>query len=187
MLLDHGKVVKILDKARFWKDRQARRTALVTNPIHLVGAVEKCQSGRADPFWIAIATTIYRQSNLALGYNLPFNVFAGVEMSGDWWTQVVFQLTCETLRCETTHTYCGGPLTYQKSAPVIKGELETTPARFGGLTMEYSTFGDEGETKRRLFRFCGTPSANGCINIFTEPLINSRTSFTAFWSRKSLV
>ena len=82
MLLDKGKMAKILDKKQdsgmIVKLVEELRQAIL---IYQVGTVQNCRSSRVDDFWIVVATTVYRQSGHTVGCKYPPNVFT-VQIDG---------------------------------------------------------------------------------------------------------
>ena len=76
MLLDKGKVAKYLDKKRdsgvIIKLVEQLRQAVL---MYQVGTADGCRSSQVDAYWVAVATTIYRQSGHTSDCKSPPTVF----------------------------------------------------------------------------------------------------------------
>ena len=84
MLSEKGKVTKFLDKKRdsgvIVRLVEQLRQAIL---IYQVSTAEGCRSSRVEAFWIAIATTRYRQPGHTIGCEFPTVSSPSSELMGD--------------------------------------------------------------------------------------------------------
>lgn len=99
--------------------------------------------------------------------------------------QVFFRCIFKTSRSKAACPHRETLLTWQQKSPEIKEKTEAILARLDRLTVESSTPGDGGESKRKMVLFesvfFGGLQVDGHADPMPEPLKNPRTSWCQFW------
>ena len=107
MLSEKGKVAKFLDKKRdsgvIVSIVEQLRQAIL---IYQVSTAEGCRSSQVNAFWIAVATTRYRQPGHTIGCEFPYSIFTVVRTDGRSLNAVVFQRIFETSGGTATYGQC---------------------------------------------------------------------------------